>query len=227
MEMERYFKATQLLDYEDPLLLRLLEDRGWCALSEYNRIGAIYDFVRNEIVLDYNESDALPASKVLRDGYGPCNSKRILMMALLRKCGIPSRLHGFTAHKQLHKGVITGLVYWLAPRKIIHSWIEVFHQDEMSAVSFVVTPSTPHTLNLRTCPGVASILIFRRTLPFKTSVFSIRLMTLFLQHGENLSGLKALLYRHVFRKHINRKVTSIRNADQKQTDIKHKESASC
>lgn len=32
-------------------------------------------------------------------------------------------------------------------------------------------------------------------------------------HGTNLSGIKALLYRHVFRSPINRKVVHIRNAN--------------
>jgi len=48
-----------------------------------------------------------------------------LLMALLRACDIPCRLHGFTIDKALQKGAITGLAYALAPRNIVHSWVEV------------------------------------------------------------------------------------------------------
>ncbi len=43
--------------------------------SEYDRIGAAYDFVRNEILFGYNRTDAIPATEVLADGYGQCNTK--------------------------------------------------------------------------------------------------------------------------------------------------------
>lgn len=39
--------------------------------------------------------------------------------------GIACRFHGFTIDKALQKGAITGLAYALAPRSIIHSWVEV------------------------------------------------------------------------------------------------------
>ena len=50
-------------------------------------------------------------------------------MALLRSVGIPCRFHGFTIDKHLQKGAITGLPYLLAPKNIIHSWVEIYHQE--------------------------------------------------------------------------------------------------
>ena len=138
MESERYLKATHLLDFDNPRLVRLVEEQGWHTLTEYEKIGAIYDYVRDEIALGYNESDAMPASKVLQDGYGQCNTKGVLLMALLRKCGIACRLHGCTVHKRLQKGVITGAAYRLAPREIIHSWVEVFHQGKWISLEGVI-----------------------------------------------------------------------------------------
>jgi len=234
MEMERYLKTTQLLDYEDPRLIQLVNERGWYALSEYDRIGMIYDFVRNEIALGYNESDAIPASKVLREGYGQCNTKSILLMALLRKCGIACRLHGFTVHKRLQKGVITGISYWLAPREIIHSWVEVFHQDEwINLEGFILDSVYLQALQHRfpkagdTFCGYAvatshfksphvswcgkDTYIQKDAILQDFGVFDSP-DDFFVQHGANLSGLRALLYRHVFRHFINRKVASIRKA---------------
>lgn len=60
--------ATVLLDTHHPAIEGLVADRGWRALPERERIGAIYDFVRNEIAFGYNPSDDLPASRVLADG---------------------------------------------------------------------------------------------------------------------------------------------------------------
>ncbi|HCY14595.1 MAG: transglutaminase [Curvibacter sp. GWA2_64_110] len=120
--------STELLDYQHPSLQRLIAERGWNGLSEYERIGAIYDFVRNDIAFGYNVTDDLPASQVLADGLGQCNTKATLLMALLRATGISCRFHGFTINKRLQKGAITGLGYLLAPRSIIHSWVEVSYQ---------------------------------------------------------------------------------------------------
>lgn len=119
-------RRTPLLDFQHPAIDALLAGRGWRALPLHERIGAVYDFVRNEIAFGYNEMDELPASRVLADGYGQCNTKGTLLMALLRAAGVPCRFHGFTIDKSLQKGAITGVAYWLAPQKIIHSWVEVW-----------------------------------------------------------------------------------------------------
>ena len=117
--------ATLLLDFEAAPIADLVADRGWNALGEHDRIGAAYDFVRNEIAFGYNRSDDIPASEVLADGYGQCNTKGTLLMALLRALGVRCRLHGFTIHKALQRGVVPALVYPVAPKEILHSWVEV------------------------------------------------------------------------------------------------------
>ena len=122
---DQYLSQTPLLDFEAPPIQRLIADRGWLSLSQTDRIGAAYDFVRNEILFGYNSDDALPASRVLSDGYGQCNTKGTLLMALLRGVGVRCRLHGFTIHKALQRGVVPELVYPLAPSEILHSWVEV------------------------------------------------------------------------------------------------------
>lgn len=56
------------------------------------------------------------------------HTKSILLMALLRALEVPCRFHGFTIDKRLQRGVVPELVYPLAPRNILHSWVEVYHQ---------------------------------------------------------------------------------------------------
>jgi len=122
----RLLEETPLLDFSHPSIASLIEQRGWRQLGQQEeRIKAIYTFVKDEILFGYNSDDDLPASEVLKDGIGQCNTKATLFMALLRAVGIPCRFHGFTIHKRLQKGAVTGIFYLIAPRNILHSWVEV------------------------------------------------------------------------------------------------------
>lgn len=118
---------TPLLDYNAVNIQSLITARDWRTLNIYDRIGAVYDFVRDEILFGYNRQDALPASQILKDGYGQCNTKAILLMALFRALDIECRLHGFTIKKELQRGVVPELIYPIAPKNIIHSWVEIYY----------------------------------------------------------------------------------------------------
>lgn len=118
-------QASALLNFSHPDVKRLIAQRRWHDLSPHDRVGAAYDFTRNEIAFGYNQADDIPASQVLADGYGQCNTKATLLMALLRALDLPCRLHGFTIHKALQRGVVPELAYAIAPARILHSWVEV------------------------------------------------------------------------------------------------------
>ena len=121
-----YLEKTKIVNFEHFAIQALIEERNWQELDDYNKIGAAYQFVKDEILFGYNESDDISASNVLADGYGQCNTKGNLLMALLRGLGIQCRFHGFTIDQQLQKGAIPTYVFWLAPKYIIHSWVEVY-----------------------------------------------------------------------------------------------------
>ena len=121
-----YLSQTHMLDYDNYMIQDLIRKRGWRELPEFERIRSIYNFIRDEIRFGYNVDDSIPASKVLKDGYGQCNTKGTLFMALLRAVGIPCRVHGFTIRKELQEGAMTGFVYKQAPKNIFHSWVEVY-----------------------------------------------------------------------------------------------------
>lgn len=118
-------KETKILDYSHASIRELLKQRQWAGLDTVNKVRAIYNYVRDEIKFGYNVADDIPASDVLRDGYGQCNTKASLLMALLRAAGVPNRIHGFTIDKELQKGAISGIWYKISPRNILHSWVEV------------------------------------------------------------------------------------------------------
>lgn len=121
----RFTRSTVILDINHPRVQALVAKQGWLALPLAERIGAVYAFARDEIAFGYNHSDDLPASAVLADGYGQCNTKASLLMALLRAVNVPCRLHGATIHKRLQRGVMEGIAYRLSPDEILHSWAEV------------------------------------------------------------------------------------------------------
>lgn len=136
--MYRYLRQTPLLDYGHADIKCLIAERGWQALPERGKIAAVYNFVKDEIKFAYNPVERIPASQVLRAGYGQCNTKAVLLMTLLRGCGVPCRLHAFAVRKELQRGVLTGIVYWLAPRQIQHSWVEAQFEGEWLALEGVI-----------------------------------------------------------------------------------------
>jgi len=227
----RLLQPTRLLDFTHPAIEALVEKRGWRQLPMYDRIGAVYDFVRNEIAFGFNEGDELAASTVLADGIGQCNTKSTLLMALLRAVGVPCRFHGFTIDKPLQRGAITGVAYALAPQRIIHSWVEVslegrwvnlegFFLDMPYLASLqrrfpdrkrfcgygAATPDLP-------APGVEwrgqDTYIQKDGIADDFGVFDSP-DGFYALHGSNLSGLKRWLYTHEIRHRMNAQVRRIR-----------------
>lgn len=130
VNLDRYLSKTKLLNFQCESIQKLIRDRQWDNLDDFNKIKNIYSFVKDEILFGYNISDNITAERVLKDGYGQCNTKGTLFMALLRAVNIPCRIHGFTIDKQLQKGAMTGIVYKTAPKNIFHSWVEVFYDNK-------------------------------------------------------------------------------------------------
>ena len=231
--MHTLLAATPLLDVHHPDIEALVDRRGWRALPLYDRIGAVYDFVRNEIAFGYNEGDELPASSVLADGIGQCNTKSTLLMALLRAVGIPCRFHGFTINKPLQKGAITGLAYWLAPQRIIHSWVEVSLEGRWIALEgFILDATYLASLQRRfpqarrfcgygaatadlSAPGVEwrgqDTYIQKEGIADDFGVFDSP-DAFYARHGSNLSGIKRWLYERAIRNAMNRNVVRIRES---------------
>ncbi len=126
---DKYLQTTPMLDFSNQTIQQLIEGKGWKKLSSYDAIEAVYNFVRDDIKFGYNKDDTLSASQVLADGYGQCNTKGTLLMALLRGVGIPARFHGFTIFNELQRGAIPNYLFFFAPKRIIHSWVEVYFDD--------------------------------------------------------------------------------------------------
>ncbi|WP_105614797.1 transglutaminase-like domain-containing protein [Vallitalea okinawensis] len=230
--MNRYLKETELLDYNSSTILELIEERGWRHQTNKMKIKNIYVYVRDSIKFGYNEDDNIPSSQVLRDGYGQCNTKGILFMALLRAVGIPCRLHGFTINKELQKGAITGIWYAIAPKEIIHSWVEVYFNDQWFNIEGFIL-DIPYLSSLqrkfKNCSGgfcgfgVATdnftnpqifwdendTYIQKEGINRDFGIFDDP-DTFFTEHQQNMSFIKKFMYRHLIRHSMNKNVIAIR-----------------
>lgn len=232
MHRLRVLQPTRMLDFEHPAIQQVMRMHGWAGLSEPEKIGGIYTYVRDQVPFGYNVSDDLPASRVLADGYGQCNTKTTLLMALLRAAGVMCRFHGATIHKRLQKGVINGIFYALAPRDIIHSWAEVWFQGRWTALEGVILDrryldglrtSLPETTTAIIGFGVGIDDIRNPPIDWKGTDTFIQISgvnsdlgvfddpdSFYAQHGANFTGIKRLLFKHIVRHLMNRKVVGIR-----------------
>ena len=225
-------EPTALLNYGHSSLETLIQARNWRSLAEWERVGAIYTFVRDEIGFGYNLADDLPASQVLTDGIGQCNTKGTLLMALLRACGIPCRFHGFTIDKALQKGAITGIAYVLAPKNIIHSWVEVWFDGRwLNLEGFILDKTYLNQLQQRFAThqgpfvgyGAATPDLQNPPVDWKGSDTYIQKDGInqdfgvydspdlfYSRYGANLSGIKRWLFKNIVRHWMNRNVARIR-----------------
>lgn len=137
--MTNYLNDTAMLNYREQEIAKLVMAKKWNNLDEYNKIGAIYNYVQNEILLGYNKRDNLVATLVLADGIGQCNTKAVLLMALLRAVGIPCRLHGAKVTKVFQRSLMPKIMARLAPSHILHTWVEVYYNGEWLSLEGVIT----------------------------------------------------------------------------------------
>ena len=231
-EFAAFLRPTSILDFEDRSIQALVAERGWRSLEHLPRIAAVYAFVRDDIPFGYNRTDSISAAEVLRDRYGQCNTKTTLLMALLRAVGVPCRIQGATIHKSLQKGVVTGIFYRLAPANILHSWAEVFLNDQWVALEGVILDNhyliglSSH-LQQRDGPllgyGVGTAEFSSQPSDFVGIGTSIQMTgvnkkfgafsdpdSFYAAHGTNMSGLRAWLFSSWVRYQMNRRVATIR-----------------
>lgn len=232
--MHNYLQETRLVNYRHPSIQQLIADRRWADLSPVEQVKEIYYFVRDDIPFAYNSADDLPASDILKDGYGQCNTKSTLLMALLSAVNIPNRLHGFTIDKALQKGALDGIYYSLSPQNIVHTWVEVFVENEWYTLEGVIL-DRPYLASLQRLYRNASdsfcgygvftdrfsnppidwnlnnTYIQDKGISQDFGLFD-RPDDFYQQHQQNLGFVQKLIFKHIVRHRMNRNVARIRNA---------------
>ena len=178
-----------------------------------------------------HDADKVPVP--LADGFGQCNTKGTLFMALLRPCGIPCRVHGFMIDKKLQKGTMTGIVYRNAPQEILHSWVEVLLDGRWYELEgFILDKGYLGSLQAAhpECAGAfcgygVAVEDFKHP-PIDFDCNDTYIQSegitrslgiydcpddLLQEHGQAMSAIKAFAYRYLGRRLMNRNVKKIRN----------------
>ena len=230
--MSQYLQASPLLDVGHPEIQRLIEKRQWRLLNGSAQIKAVYNFVRDEIVLGYNVRDDLQASVVLADGYGQCNTKAILLMTLFRATGHLCRLKAAWVDKRLQAGVIPPLVYAFSPARILHTWVEIQHGSRWIGLEGVVV-DRPFLTSVQSanegCQGafcglaIATPRLDDPPIEWRGSDTHIQHTAiveeigtfdmpddLYARHRQALSPIRRFLFEWVVRHWMNRRVAAIR-----------------
>ncbi|KGJ90270.1 transglutaminase-like domain-containing protein [Thalassotalea sp. ND16A] len=227
-----FLLATPMLDFNHPKIQALITQRKWRDLPQYDAIGAIYHYVRDEIRFGYNADDRLTASQVLKDGYGQCNTKGTLLMALLRAVGVSARFHGFTIYNELQRGAIPNYLFVIAPERIIHSWVEVYHNERwLNLEGYIIDQAYLTQVQNRfanQCEpfsgfGIATKCLATPDIDWNGEGTYIQSDGIaddfgvysqpddfYARQGSNLSGVKKVLFRYLLRHLMNLNVNQIR-----------------
>ncbi|MBQ6265606.1 MAG: transglutaminase domain-containing protein [Clostridia bacterium] len=125
---EKYLLSTPLLDYNNENIKALVMMKGWKDADENAKIRRIFAYVRDNVAFGFNLNDYMPASQILRNGYGQLNNKAVVFAALLRACSVPCRIHAYSADKILLDGILSGFLYEKAPQNLLCMTVEIFYE---------------------------------------------------------------------------------------------------
>ncbi len=104
------------------------------ALSEgqetvHQLLESLFLFVRDRIMFRFPtkwaEWDRVTASRVIQCGFGYCNTKATLLVALCRASGIPARVHYGLIRAEIMRGIFPSFAFPFLPDCGSHSWTEV------------------------------------------------------------------------------------------------------
>lgn len=94
---EEYLKPTEFIDSDSPEIQAFAQKAVEGATTPREKAVKLYYAVRDDIYYDPYRIDparkAFKASTILRQGYGYCVAKAVLLAAALRAQGIPCKLH--------------------------------------------------------------------------------------------------------------------------------------
>ncbi|MBI4824424.1 MAG: transglutaminase family protein [Nitrospirae bacterium] len=123
-----FLKPTSQVQSTDEEIIALSRKLTGNAVTEYDAVDAILNWVADNIKYTYNppEFDAL---YTLRTGTGNCQNFAHLSMSLLRASGIPSRIVGGISLKRQWKVPVSGGYLVQDMGQGGHAWIEIFFPD--------------------------------------------------------------------------------------------------
>ncbi len=241
-EHKNYLAPTPILDYESPTIQEVLSELKAEGDIKEQRIAA-YLFVRDRILFGYNPGrDSIPASQVLRDGIGHCNTKSTLLGALLRGLGVPCRFHFFWIDKKVQQGIIPKHIYeYHIKNGVLHAWVEAFTGERWTTLEGVILDQKYLDSARKIFPGAKEFERWGISCPDLSTVSTVwdgksdtfiqkdsivKDLGIFctpddyyVKHGDNLSGMnpiKRFTYRYLISKILTRRVEKFRQGKMPQ-----------
>lgn len=134
-----------LADYEHSLVQSTSHELTDGSMTAEEKVEKLFGFVRDEIRFYFpEEGDFVKASETITSKRGQCNTKGTLFLALCKAVGVPARLHFPLISKEIQKGFFTGFGYWMMPKEISHSWIEVRIDDKWHRIDAYINDTHLH-----------------------------------------------------------------------------------
>lgn len=120
------FNMNPLADSTHPLVQQTAKTLTAGVRQRQDKLSRIFHYIRDDIQFGFPpEGDFVKASQTIKRGYGQCNTKGTLFLALCQAADIPARLHFSQISKEIQHGFFRGLFYGLMPNEISHAWLEV------------------------------------------------------------------------------------------------------
>ena len=54
---DKYLRETRMVDFSNPAIQKLIQNMKWKEMGEFERIKAIYNYVRDDVLFGYNIDD--------------------------------------------------------------------------------------------------------------------------------------------------------------------------
>ncbi len=124
----------RLCDADHPLVRDTAERLTGAQTTPLGKLRNLFHYVRDDIPFGFprkwEEWEVVRASTVIELGFGYCNTKSTLMVALCRAAGIPARVHYGLIDFEIMWGIIPSFAFPFLPGAGPHSWTEVQLEGE-------------------------------------------------------------------------------------------------
>jgi hypothetical protein len=121
--------AERLSDFDHKLIVETAAKLVDGQHATLDKLESLFLFVRDSIrfgfPIRFKEFDRIKASAVIGAGYGYCNTKATLLVALCKASGIPARVHYGLIGVDVMRGIFPSFAFPFLPSAGPHSWTEV------------------------------------------------------------------------------------------------------
>jgi hypothetical protein len=119
-------RIKKLADFENPLVINKAKALAENEDEPEKQLEKLFYYVRDDIKFGFlKNGDLIKASEIIAAGIGQCNNKTTLFLALCRALNIPARMHFSLIKKEIHRGIFPDWLFWLIPKQLSHSWLEI------------------------------------------------------------------------------------------------------